>query len=167
MDENVNVRIEPEYTEKQTIAIRALRRPGSGEVMYGGAKGGGKSHLGCLWMYIEAIKDIQRYNIEPRKNPLCLGYMGRMVAKDFKDTTLETWKRIIPENGYEIKGNPPEIVIAGRRICQSLYRPSRRNREGQDTVAPGGNTPQAYHKRPQNTRQDIMDCKPPPVLAQV
>jgi len=110
----VEIRIEPEYTEKQTQAIQALRQPGPIEVLYGGAKGGGKSHLGCVWMYIEAVKDIQRFNIQPRKNPLCLGFLGRMVAKDFKDTTLETWKRIIPENGYEIKGNPPEIIIAGR-----------------------------------------------------
>lgn len=110
----MEVKIEPEYTEKQTIAIRALRRSGSIELLYGGAKGGGKSHFGCLWMYIEAIKDIQRYEIQPRKNPLCLGFMGRAVAKDFKDTTLETWKRVIPENGYKIVGNPPEIIIAGR-----------------------------------------------------
>jgi len=110
----VDVRLEPEYTEKQTIAIRALRQAGPVDVLYGGAKGGGKSHLGCNWMYIEAIKDIQRYNIQPRKNPLCLGFMGRAVGKDFKDTTLETWKRVIPENGYRIRGNPPEIIIAGR-----------------------------------------------------
>lgn len=110
----MDVRIEPEYTAKQTLAIRALRKPGPIEVLYGGAKGGGKSHLGCVWMYIEALKDIKRYDIQPRKNPLCLGFMGRMVAKDFKDTTLETWKRVIPENGYELKGNPPEIIIAGR-----------------------------------------------------
>lgn len=110
----MEIRIEPEYTEKQTKAIRALRKPGPIEVLYGGAKGGGKSHLGCVWMYIEAVKDIQRFNIQPRRNPLCLGFMGRMVGKDFKDTTLETWKREIPENGYQIKGNPPEIIIAGR-----------------------------------------------------
>ena len=110
----MEIRLEPEYTEKQTIAIRALRKPGPIEVLYGGAKGGGKSHLGCVWMYIEAVKDIQRFDIQPRKNPLCLGFMGRMVGKDFKDTTLETWKREIPENGYQIKGNPPEIIIAGR-----------------------------------------------------
>lgn len=110
----MEIRIEPEYTEKQTQALYELRKPGSIEVLYGGAKGGGKSHLGCLWMYIEAVKDIQRFDIQARKNPLCLGYMGRAVGKDFKDTTLETWKRVIPENGYVIKGNPSEIIIAGR-----------------------------------------------------
>jgi len=110
----VQIRLEPEYTEKQTQAIRALRKPGPIEVLYGGAKGGGKSHLGCVWMYIEAVKDIQRFNIQPSGNPLCLGFMGRMVGADFKNTTLETWKREIPESGYKIKGNPPEIIIAGR-----------------------------------------------------
>ena len=110
----MDISIDAEYTEKQTQAIRALRREGPIEVLYGGAKGGGKSHLGCVWMYIEAVKDIQRFDIQPRKNPLCLGFMGRAIAKDFKDTTLETWKRVIPENAYELKGNPPEIIIAGR-----------------------------------------------------
>lgn len=110
----MEIRFEPDYTDKQYDAIKALRKRGPIEVLYGGAKGGGKSHLGCAWMYIEAIRDIERYKIQARKNPLCLGYMGRMVGKDFKDTTLETWKRIIPENGYEIKGNPADIIIANR-----------------------------------------------------
>jgi hypothetical protein len=39
----------PVYTTKQTVALSALRRPDIKEVLYGGAKGGGKSEFGCFW----------------------------------------------------------------------------------------------------------------------
>ncbi len=29
-------------------------------------------------------------------------------------STLETWKRFIPEDRYEIKGKPAEIIVCGR-----------------------------------------------------
>jgi len=41
---------EPELTAKQTLAWDALRRGDIKEVLYGGAKGGGKSVFGCMWM---------------------------------------------------------------------------------------------------------------------
>ena len=39
---------------------------------------------------------------------------GRKRGIDFTNTTLETWKRFIPEELYEIKGKPAEIIIGNR-----------------------------------------------------
>ena len=40
--------------------------------------------------------------------------MGRKRGVDFTNTTLETWKRFIPEEAYVIKGKPAEIIIWDR-----------------------------------------------------
>jgi hypothetical protein len=40
--------------------------------------------------------------------------MGRKRGVDFTNTTLETWKRFIPEAAYVIKGKPAEIIIWDR-----------------------------------------------------
>ena len=104
----------PEYTEKQTIARRTLARPDVKEVLYGGAKGGGKSVFGCFWCLGKAIEIIKQCNISERKHPIPIGFMGRKRGIDFTNTTLETWKRFIPEHLYEIKGKPAEIVIGNR-----------------------------------------------------
>jgi len=104
----------PELTEKQTIARRTLARPDVKEVLYGGAKGGGKSVFGCFWCLGKAIEIIRQCNISERKHPIPIGFMGRKRGIDFTNTTLETWKRFIPEHLYEIKGKPAEIVIGNR-----------------------------------------------------
>jgi hypothetical protein len=40
--------------------------------------------------------------------------MGRKRGVDFTNTTLETWKRFIPEDAYVIKGKPAEIILFDR-----------------------------------------------------
>ncbi len=94
----------PSLTEKQTIAWDALDTDGIKEVLYGGAKGGGKSVFGCMWCFNKAIEIIKDCNIAPRKHPIPVGFMGRKRGVDFTNTTLETWKRFIPQEAYEIKG---------------------------------------------------------------
>ena len=51
---------------------------------------------------------------QPRQHPIPVGFMGRKRGIDFSNTTLETWKRFIPESAYVIKGKPAEIVIYDR-----------------------------------------------------
>jgi len=104
----------PDLTTKQTIAWDTLARDDIKEVLYGGAKGGGKSVFGCVWCFVRALNIIKECNIEPRKHPIPIGFMGRKRGVDFSNTTLETWKRFIPEEMYEIKGKPAEIIIGDR-----------------------------------------------------
>ena len=104
----------PVYTAKQTVARRALARDDIKEVLYGGAKGGGKSVFGCFWCLGRALQIIEDCEIQERKHPIPIGFMGRKRGVDFTNTTLETWKRFIPEGLYEIKNKPAEIIIANR-----------------------------------------------------
>jgi hypothetical protein len=112
--EPLEIEFNPKYTLKQTAARRALARDDIKEVLYGGAKGGGKSVFGCFWCLGKALKIIEDCEIEERQHPIPIGFMGRKRGIDFTNTTLETWKRFIPEGLYEIKGKPAEIVIANR-----------------------------------------------------
>jgi len=107
------VRVEFPLQAQQKAALRALRDPAVREVMYGGAKGGGKSHLGCVWMFTEAMADIERYGLDPCDYPIATGYMGRSKSTLFTKTTLETWKRIIPAQYYRIREVAKQIVVMG------------------------------------------------------
>lgn len=100
--------------EKQTIAYNTITLPEIKELLYGGAKGGGKSVFGCYWSYLQAYAIAQKYFPEKPEFPIPVGFMGRKVGKDFKDTTLGTWKRFIPANRYRIVGKPAEIIIEDR-----------------------------------------------------
>jgi len=112
----MNYRWQPDFSriEKQTLAYNTLNLPDVKEVLYGGAKGGGKSVFGCIWSYLKAYRIAQRYFPKKPEHPLPVGFMGRKVGRDFKDTTLGTWKRFIPAECYTITGKPAEIVIEDR-----------------------------------------------------
>ncbi len=104
-----------DYSPRQSQARLILAEPGVDELTYGGAKGGGKSVFGCQWLFEEC------YNIgkaffphEPPTEPIQAAWMGRKVAQDFRTTTLETWRRYIPKEYYEIRGKPEEIIVYGR-----------------------------------------------------
>lgn len=107
------VRVAVKFSDQQAKAWGALHDATVSEVMYGGAKGGGKSVLGCFWCYARALELIQQYKLGRRKHPIPVGFMGRKQGKDFRDTTLETWKRFIPPEAYEIHEQAGEIIIAG------------------------------------------------------
>lgn len=107
-----------ELTERQDDAWDALDDWDVTDVLYGGAKGGGKSHLMCTWIYAQACQAIERFNLPISANPPHIGWFGRKQAVDFKGTTLATWRKIIPADMYEIKGGSdkevPHILIDGR-----------------------------------------------------
>lgn len=65
---------------KQEHAIYYLKDAVTEEVLYGGAAGGGKSALGCLWL-IEMCQ----------KHPGTRWLMGRSKLKTLKETTLNTF----------------------------------------------------------------------------
>jgi hypothetical protein len=109
----------PEFSRKQSDAWWLLQEKFVDELLYGGAKGGGKSIFGCYWMYLECYEIARKYIPNPLKHPVPIGFMGRKVAKHFKETTLDTWKRFIPPNMYQMKGDPAEIVIAERVMIRT------------------------------------------------
>ena len=106
--------IDIDYSPRQTTAHMALDDNRYTEIMYGGGKGGGKTVLLCSWNYNQAVKYINDYNIEPSKHPVQIGWMGRLRAVDFEETTLQTWFRFIPEECYTINRARREIVIGNR-----------------------------------------------------
>jgi phage terminase large subunit len=69
-------------------------------LMYGGAKGGGKSWFMCVWIFLMAMKY--------RGNKL---FFCRRRSVDFTNTTLETWKKVIPANLYRIHEQKKKIFI--------------------------------------------------------
>jgi hypothetical protein len=99
------------FSEKQSIAFDILNDPKTRAVLYGGAKGGGKTVFGCFWTFLKCVDIIKRFNLTPQQYPISVGYMGRKRAVDFNDTTLETWKRFIPADLYTIRAHEKEIII--------------------------------------------------------
>lgn len=73
--------IEPEFNEKQKVAIKHLfKQDGVNEVLFGGGAGSGKSWLGCVFIIVMAIKYPEtRYLI------------GRSKLSQLKQTTLRTF----------------------------------------------------------------------------
>lgn len=69
-------------------------------VLYGGAKGGGKSWFLCQWLFHNAC----RY----KGNKL---FACRKRSVDFTNTTLETWKKAIPAHLYRINEQKKKIYI--------------------------------------------------------
>ncbi len=108
------VKFDPILTEKQTIAWDFLEQSDIDEILYGGAKYGGKSWFLCVWSYLFACDFAKKHNIPQSDNPLPIGFIGRKVAKNFSDTTLETWYKTIPGDGYVAKGKPVELIIDNR-----------------------------------------------------
>lgn len=103
------------FTPKQTEALEIIERDYVQEVLYGGAKGGGKSVFAVLWAFLECQKLIELFKIP--QNPdfiLPVGFMGRKRGVDFTKTTLETWKKMIPASMYKIRPMDKEIVVDGR-----------------------------------------------------
>lgn len=101
----------PSLTRRQTLAWHALHDDSVSEVLYGGAKGGGKSVFGCFWVFLKALEVIREYDLKPTSFPIPVAFMGRKQGVDFTNTTLETWKRFIPVGAYRIKEQAKEIII--------------------------------------------------------
>ena len=102
-------------TQKQTLAFDYLTDEEDRKILFGGAKGGGKSFLLCLWVYQWAKHLIELFKIDkPLKYSLPVGFIGRKQGVDFTDTTLETFKKIIPPGSYEIRSQDKEIIVDGK-----------------------------------------------------
>ena len=67
-------------TSKQNNAVYYLKDDKTTEIVYGGAAGGGKSALGCLWL----MEGCQKYSGSR-------WMMGRSKLKTLKETTLNTF----------------------------------------------------------------------------
>ncbi len=103
MDKQVPI-IQLNYTRRQLQAYEALERPDVLRLLYGGAKGGGKSFFLVTWAFKYACDVARQFNLKPSKNPIHVGWIGRKQAVNFTGTTLATWRTEIPEQYYELRG---------------------------------------------------------------
>lgn len=100
------------FSKKQTEALETLEKREVKDLLYGGAKGGGKSYFGCRWSYLQCKQLINLFNLTKNlEHPIPVGFMGRKRGSDFVKTTLETWKKSIPPELYRIKSGDREIII--------------------------------------------------------
>lgn len=79
---------------KQEHAVFYLNDNETSEILYGGAAGGGKSALGCLWL----IQNCQKY-------PKSRWLMGRSKLKTLKETTLNTFFELVSDLGLSNQFN--------------------------------------------------------------
>lgn len=103
--------IDWQFSKRQIMAFNLLRKDETKEILYGGAKGGGKSVLGCRWAYWYACEIAKMCNVPISDYPVPVGFIGRKQSVDFSDTTFETWKKFIPPQNYIIKEQAKEIII--------------------------------------------------------
>lgn len=86
---------------KQEHAVFYLKDKQTKELVYGGAAGGGKSALGCLWL----IEMCQTY-------PKTRWLMGRSKLKALKETTLNTFFQLTSDLGIrDYKYNAQNYII--------------------------------------------------------
>ena len=84
------MKIELEFTPKQSKAIRYLFDNETSEILFGGGAGGGKSYIGCAWIIYSCIQ---------YKGIRCL--IGRSKLDNLKKTTLNTFFEICKEWGLK------------------------------------------------------------------
>lgn len=76
---------------KQLIALRELLEGTAEKVLYGGAAAGGKSWLGCLWLWIMC-----------RKYPNTRWFIARRHIKDLDASSVSTFLKVV--RNYEGRG---------------------------------------------------------------
>ncbi len=112
------VQLQVVRTDRQRKAWQALDDPRIRRVLYGGAKGGGKSFLLCAWLFTTVWAIMVAAKLKPSNNPPHVAWFGRKQATDLTGTTLQTWRDIIPEEYYVLRGgtekDPKHILIADR-----------------------------------------------------
>lgn len=117
------MQIDYKITLRQTEALKYLISKDSVSLLFGGAKGGGKSFLLCLWVVIWVYELIKFFGIDKPKHPVPLGFIGRKRAVDFNDTTFETFKRVVPSHLYKVNTQEKEIIFfeKGVAIAKVMY----------------------------------------------
>lgn len=110
-----------DFSQRQMLAMNTLLSDDIDELMYGGAKGGGKTVWFCTMGFVLTKLLIKQFGLKPPKSankiPV-LGFLGRKQAVDFDNTSLRTWKTIIPFGAYEIKKQEKLIVVEGTAAIQ-------------------------------------------------
>lgn len=84
------------FTRRQLAALWHIAQ----FLLYGGAKGGGKTVFLCRWAVIQCAM-----------YPGNKGFLGRKRSVDFKNTTLETFKRYIHPSLYRISKQEQIIFL--------------------------------------------------------
>jgi len=99
--------------QKQENAVFYLKDNTTTELLYGGAAGGGKSLLGCLWL----IESCQKY-------PKSKWLMGRSKLKTLKETTLATFFDIAStlQISHQFKYNDQSHIITWNNGSQILLK---------------------------------------------
>ena len=112
------IQLQVKRTDQQRKAWGALSDDTVRRVLYGGAKGGGKSWLLCVWMFTIVWAIMVKAQLRESKNPPHVAWFGRKQATDLTGTTLQTWREVIPEEYYSLHGatekDPKHILIANR-----------------------------------------------------
>lgn len=105
-------------TDQQRKAWQVLDDPLIRRLLYGGAKGGGKSWFLCVWMFTMVWAIMVQAKLKASKNPPHVAWFGRKQATDLTGTTLQTWREVIPQEYYKLRGgterDPKHILIADR-----------------------------------------------------
>ena len=122
-----NFRFSP--TDRQSLCYHKLFNKTDRYILYGGAKGGGKSFLLCWWAFLWAERICERLKVSRGRSPIALGFLGRKQSVDFRKTTLETWMRVIPPSTYEIRKQDGEIVLF-KGLCKLFFG----GLDSQDTI---------------------------------
>ena len=113
-----DIQLKVKRTSKQREAWKALSDVRVRRLMYGGAKGGGKSWFLCIWLFTQVWAIMVQAKLQPSKNPPHVAWFGRKQATDLTGTTLQTWREVIPQEYYQLRGaterDPKHILIADR-----------------------------------------------------
>lgn len=113
-----DIQLKAERTDQQKLAWATLAMKSVRRLLYGGAKGGGKSWFLCIWLFCTVWSIMVKADLKPSKNPPHVAWFGRKQAVDLTGTTLQTWREVIPEEYYVLRGatekDPKHILIAGR-----------------------------------------------------
>lgn len=102
-------------SKKQSQAWHSLTDKTTTELLYGGAAGGGKSYLGCLWHIHRRVA----YSGTR-------GFIGRKELKSIKESTLITYLKVCQLLGYKagvhFKYNAQDMVINWSNGSRTVFK---------------------------------------------
>ncbi len=102
-------------SKKQSLAWHYLTDQDTTELLYGGAAGGGKSYLGCLWHIDRRV----RYAGSR-------GFIGRKELKSIKESTLITYLKVAQLMGYragiDFRFNAQDMIINWSNGSRTVFK---------------------------------------------